>query len=91
MDALLRMNWKIVEPFQVKATMDLSQIDRILILDLEIRGGQSVDAPFVMKSLRLGYDNKHKLCLDARGIALFAGVFLFIGFLLWWSLWVFCK
>ena len=53
-DALSRINWELVDPQVVKATMDLAQVDRTLILDPEVRGQKAVDAPFVMKSLRLG-------------------------------------
>ena len=31
--------------------MDLAQVDRTLILDAEVRGGQAADAPFIMKAL----------------------------------------
>ena len=57
-DAFSRINWTIVEPMEIKTTMDLAQIDRTLILDSEIRGGQSPDASFIMKSLRLGDDTE---------------------------------
>ena len=53
-DALSRINWQSVSPEIIKATMDLAQVDRTLILDPEIRGQKPADAPFVMKSLKLG-------------------------------------
>ena len=53
-DALSRINWESVDPKVVKAIMDLAQVDRTLILDPEVRGQKSIDAPFVMKSLKLG-------------------------------------
>ena len=52
-DALSCMNWLSVDPQVVKATMDLAHVDRTLILDPEIKGQKSADAPFVMKSLKL--------------------------------------
>ena len=45
-----------MDPAEVKATMDLAQIDRTLILESEVRGGQATDAPFVMKALGLKDD-----------------------------------
>ena len=53
-DTLSRINWTSVDPVVVKATMDLAQVDRTLILDPEVRGQKAVDTPFVMKSLKLG-------------------------------------
>ena len=53
-DALSRINWESVGPEIIKATMDLAQVDRTLILDPEVRGQKPADAPFVMKSLKLG-------------------------------------
>ena len=53
-DALSQINWESVDPIVVKATMDLAQVDRTLILDPEVRGQKAVDTPFVMKSLKLG-------------------------------------
>ena len=53
-DALSRINWESVSPEVVQATMDLADVDRTLILDPEIRGQKSVDAPFVLKSLIIG-------------------------------------
>ena len=53
-DALSHINWESVDPKIVKATMDLAQVDRTLILDPEVRGQKAVDTPFVMKSLKLG-------------------------------------
>ena len=53
-DALSRINWQSVSPEIIKATMDLAQVDRTLILDPEVRGQKPADAPFVMKSLKLG-------------------------------------
>ena len=53
-DALSHINWQSVSPEVIKVTMDLAQVDRTLILDPEIRGQKPADAPFVMKSLKLG-------------------------------------
>ena len=52
-DALSHISWESVSPAVVQATMDLANVDRTLILDPEVRGQKSVDAPFVLKSLRL--------------------------------------
>ena len=57
-DVLLRMNWNTVESIEVKTTVDLAQIDRMLILDSEIRGHRSIDAAFVMDALSLGDDTQ---------------------------------
>ena len=38
--------------------MDLAQVDRTLILDVEIHGGQTADAPFVMKALGVVDDTR---------------------------------
>ena len=38
--------------------MDLAQVDRALILEVEIHGGQAADAPFVMKALGLVDDTR---------------------------------
>ena len=57
-DSLSRINWQTVTPTQVRATMDLAQVDRTLVLDLEIRGEQPVDSPFPGKSLQLGIANQ---------------------------------
>ena len=51
-DALSRINWESIDPQVVKATMDLAQVDRTLILDPEVRDQKAVDAPFIMKSLK---------------------------------------
>ena len=48
------INSESVDPLVVKATMDLAQVDRTVILDPEVWGQKTVDAPFVMKSLRGG-------------------------------------
>ena len=53
-DDLSRINWESVSPEIIKATLDLAQVDRTLILDPEVRGQKPADAPFVMKSLKLG-------------------------------------
>ena len=44
-DALSHINWQSVSPEIIKATMDLAQVDRTLILDPEIRGQKPADAP----------------------------------------------
>ena len=51
-DSLSRINWHTVDPTQVRATMDLAQVDRTLILDPEIKGQKSVESPFPSKALR---------------------------------------
>ena len=53
MDALSRINWEPVNPEVVQATMDLTHVDRTLILDPKIRGQKSADESFVLKSLRI--------------------------------------
>ena len=53
-DSLSRINWQTVDPTQVRATMDLAQVDRTIVLDPEVRGQQSVDSPFPNKALRIG-------------------------------------
>ena len=45
-DALSRIDWNMVDPTEVKATTDLAQVDRTLILESEIQGGQAADCPF---------------------------------------------
>ena len=57
-DALSRINWNMVDPAEVKAMMDLAQVDRTLILESDVRGGQATDAPFIMKALGLKDDTK---------------------------------
>ena len=57
-DALSRINWNLEDPEEVKATMDLAQIDRTLILESGIREGQVPDVPFVMKALGIKDDSK---------------------------------
>ena len=52
-DALSHISWESVSPAVVQATMDLAHVARTLILDPEIRGQKLVDAPFVLKSLRI--------------------------------------
>ena len=52
-DALSRISWESVSPAVVQATMDLAHVDGTLILDPEIRGQKSGDAPLVLKSLRI--------------------------------------
>ena len=47
-----------VGPTEVKATMDLAQVDRTLILESEVHSVQATDVPFVMKVLILGYDTQ---------------------------------
>ena len=50
-DALSRIDWKSVEVQEVRATMDLAQVDRSVIVDPAVFQEVSQDAP-VMKSLR---------------------------------------
>ena len=50
-DSLSRINWHTVDPTQVRATMDLAQVDRTIILDPEVKGQQSVECSFPNKSL----------------------------------------
>ena len=38
--------------------MDLAKVDRTLILDTEVRGGQAADAPFIMKALGIVDDTR---------------------------------
>ena len=57
-DALSRIDWNTLDPTEVKATMDLAQVDRTLILDAEVRGGQAADAPFIMKALGIVDDTR---------------------------------
>ena len=38
--------------------MDLAQVDRTLILDAEVCGGQAADAPFIMKALGIVDDTR---------------------------------
>ena len=52
-DALSRINWESINPVVVQETLDLAYVDRTLILDPEVRGQQSADEPFVLKSLRI--------------------------------------
>ena len=47
-----------MDPAQVRATMDLAQVDRTLVLDPEIKGQQSAESPFPSKSLQLGLENQ---------------------------------
>ena len=53
-DSLSRINWQTVDPTQVRATMDLAQVDRTIVLDPEVKGQQSVDSPFPSKALQVG-------------------------------------
>ena len=55
---LSRIDWNTLDPTEVKAMMDLAQVDRTLILEAEVHGGQAADVPFVIKRLRLGDDTK---------------------------------
>ena len=52
-DSLSRINWQTVDPTQVRATMDLAQVDRTIVLDPEVKGQQSVDSPFPSKALQV--------------------------------------
>ena len=53
-DSLSRINWQTVDPTQVRATMDLAQVNRTIVLDPEVKGQQSVDSPFPGKELQVG-------------------------------------
>ena len=53
-DSLSRINWQTVDPTQVRATMDLAQVNRTIVLDPEVKGQQSVDSPFPGKALQVG-------------------------------------
>ena len=55
---LSRINWQTVDPTQVRATMDLAQVDRTLVLDPEIKGQLSAESPFPGKSLQIGLQNQ---------------------------------
>ena len=55
-DSLSRINWQTIDPMQVRATMDLAQVDRTVILDPEIQGQQSVECSFPNKSLQLNLE-----------------------------------
>ena len=57
-DALSRIDWNTLDPTEVKATMDLAQVDRTFILDTEVHGGQAADAPFIMKALGIVDDTR---------------------------------
>ena len=57
-DALSQIDWNTLDPTEVKATMDLAQVDRTLILDAEVHGGQAADAPFIMKALGIVDDTR---------------------------------
>ena len=58
-DMLSRIDWNTLDPTEVKAMMDLAQVDRTLILEAEVRGGQAADAPFIMKALGLVDDTRN--------------------------------
>ena len=55
-DSLSRINWHTIDPTQVRATMDLAQVDRTVILDQEVKGQQSVECSFPNKSLQLNLE-----------------------------------
>ena len=55
-DSLSRINWHTVDPTQVRATMDLAQVDRTIILDPEVKGQQLVEFSFPNKSLQLNLE-----------------------------------
>ena len=55
-DSLSRINWHTVDPIQVRATMDLAQVDRTVVLDPEIKVQQSVECSFPSKSLQLNLE-----------------------------------
>ena len=57
-DTLSQIDWNTLDPTEVKATMDLAQVDRTLILEVEVHGGQAADASFVMKGLGLVDDTR---------------------------------
>ena len=52
-DSLSRINWHTIDPMQVRATIDLAQVDRTVILDPEIQGQQSVECSFPNRSKSL--------------------------------------
>ena len=55
-DSLSRINCHTADPTQVRATMDLAQVDRTIILDPEVKGQQSVECSFPNKSLQLNLE-----------------------------------
>ena len=55
-DSLFGINWHTVDPTQVRATMDLAQIDRTIILDPEVKGQQLVECSFPNKLLQLNLE-----------------------------------
>ena len=55
-DSLSRINWHTIDPTQVRATMDLAQVDRTMILDPEVKGQQLVECSFPNKSLQLNLE-----------------------------------
>ena len=57
-DSLSRINWQTVDPTQVRATMDLAQVDRTLVLDPETVGQQSAGSLFPSKSLQIRLQNQ---------------------------------
>ena len=65
-DALSHISWESVSPAVVQATMDLAHVDRTLILDPKVRGQKSVDAPFVLKSLRISDATRKWQCRQSE-------------------------
>ena len=65
-DVLSHISWESVSPAVVQATMGLAHVDRTLILDPEVRGQKSVDAPFVLKSLRLSDATRKWQCRQSE-------------------------
>ena len=55
-DSLSRINLHTIDPTQVRATMDLAQVDRAMILDPEVKGQQTVECSFPNKSLQLNLE-----------------------------------
>ena len=65
-DVLSCISWESVSPAVVQATMGLAHVDRTLILDPEVRGQKSVDAPFVLKSLKLSDATRKWQCRQSK-------------------------
>ena len=50
-NSLSRINWQIVNSVQVRATMDLAQVDRTVILDPELKRQPYAKLPIPSKSV----------------------------------------
>ena len=55
-DSLSRISWQTVNPIQVKAAMELVQVDRMVILDPELKGQQDVKLTIPSKSVQLNLE-----------------------------------